>query len=105
MERRGFRSVVAERVRAQYEARVVARQERSAGRGNTDALGRTGAVERPAAETLVAAEAAPAPAVKPQSLEDIRREAREDWLRYRQAQSQGGIEAAPSAAVDRGLGD
>ncbi len=104
MERRGFRNVVAERMRTQYEARVAARQERSAGRGNSDAVER-GAGQRAAAETTAAAEPAAAPTVKPQSLEDIRRQAREDWLRYRQAQSQGGIEAAPSAVVDRGLGD
>ena len=112
MERRGFRNVLAERMRAQYEARVAARRERSAGRGNSAAVEGTGGVERAAVDAPVAAVGpAAAPAVKPQSLEDIRREAREDWLRYRQAQAQaraqsrGRTEAAPSAAVDRGLGD
>lgn len=101
MERRGFRSEVAERIRAQYEARAAARRERSAGRGISGAA-EPAVAERGAAQSAAAAEAAAMPAVKRQSLEDIRREAREDWLRYRQAQSEGRGQAG-SAAADRGL--
>jgi ATP-dependent exoDNAse (exonuclease V) alpha subunit len=76
MERHGYRSVVADRMREEHQARVQARLERTAGR-----------------EAPVSAEPAPPQptaktAAKPQSLEDIRREARENWLRLRQSQSQ-----------------
>lgn len=71
MERRGYRSVLAERLREEYEARVEARLQRSAAR---DAL----------------------PA-KPQSLEEIRRQARESWLQMRQ----GRAESAPRDSMER----
>jgi ATP-dependent exoDNAse (exonuclease V) alpha subunit len=77
MERQGYRSVVADRIREEYQARVQARQE------------------------------VKSPVVKPQSLEDIRREAREDWLRLRQSQTQthtqtkSHAESAPSVSLDR----
>jgi ATP-dependent exoDNAse (exonuclease V) alpha subunit len=76
MERHGYRSVVADRMREEHQARVQARLERTAGR-----------------EAPVSAEPAPPQptaktAAKPQSLEDIRREARENWLRLRQSQNQ-----------------
>jgi hypothetical protein len=71
MERRGYRSVLAERLREEYEARVEARLQRSAAR---DAL----------------------PA-KPQSLEEIRRQARESWLQMRQ----GRAESAPCDSMER----
>lgn len=76
MERHGYRSVVADRIREDYQARVQARLDR------------------------VAESAAPGPPSKPQSLEEIRREARENWLRMRQdrirdrAQGQSGSEAS-----------
>jgi ATP-dependent exoDNAse (exonuclease V) alpha subunit len=77
MERHGYRSVVAERIREEHQARVQARLEKVAGR------------EVPVpAEPAAAETTAKASAVKPQSLEDIRREARENWLRLRQTQSQ-----------------
>ena len=60
MERHGYRSVVADRMREDYQARVQAR------------LGKV-------AESVMSG-----PAAKPQSLEEIRREARENWLRMRQ---------------------
>src|ERR1700722_9612689 len=68
MERHGARSVVADRIREEYQARVQAR------------LGR---VQAPGV-----VQEAKSPVGKPQSLEDIRREAREDWLRMRQTQAQ-----------------
>jgi len=75
MERQGYRSVVAERMREEYQMRVEARLESAAGQEVSGAKG--------------------------QSLEDIRREARENWLRLRQSQGLGHAEPAPSAAVDR----
>jgi ATP-dependent exoDNAse (exonuclease V) alpha subunit len=60
MERHGYHSGLAERLRAEYQARVVARLARSA-------------------------ELAPEP--KPLSLEEIRRQAREDWLKMREQTS------------------
>ena len=77
MERHGYRSVLADRMRDEFQARVEARLERSASREATHATeinARDSDVKEPAA--------------KPQSLEDIRREARENWLRLRQSQSQ-----------------
>jgi ATP-dependent exoDNAse (exonuclease V) alpha subunit len=65
MERHGYRSVVADRMREDYQARVQARLDR------------------------VAVSAAPGRPAEPQSLEEIRREARENWLRMRQDRSQG----------------
>jgi ATP-dependent exoDNAse (exonuclease V) alpha subunit len=86
MERHGYRSVVADRMRQEYEARVQARSERVAGR------------EAPIAPESAAVQAAArASAVKPQSLEDIRREARENWLRLRQSQIQGQIQGQGQA--------
>ena len=67
IERQGYRSFVAERMRAEHQARVEERLERAAVRENSQA----------AANALA----------RPQSLEDIRREARENWLRLRQSQN------------------
>jgi ATP-dependent exoDNAse (exonuclease V) alpha subunit len=77
MERHGYRSVVAERMREEHQARVQARLERAAGR------------EVPVATEPAAAQPAVwAPAANPQSLEDMQREAVENWLRFRESQSQ-----------------
>jgi ATP-dependent exoDNAse (exonuclease V) alpha subunit len=86
MERRGYRSVVAERMREEYKAREQARLERSAAREGADA-----------AKPVVAESTAPGPGNKPRSLGDIQQEAVENWLRYRESQgdspSQGNSEA------------
>jgi len=74
MERHGYRSVVAERMREDHAARVQSRV---------------------AAAALSAARGA---AVKPQSLEDIRREARESWLQMRQNRLRGDDAAAAKPA-------
>jgi ATP-dependent exoDNAse (exonuclease V) alpha subunit len=58
MERHGYRSILAERIREDYQARVASRQRDSSPR-----------------------------AVDPRSLEEIRRQARETWLRMRQSQA------------------
>ena len=78
MERHGYRSVVADRIREEYQARVQARLDR---------------VQAPAV-----VQEAKSPVGKLQSLEDIRREAREDWLRMRQqtqTQSKSHAESTP----------
>ncbi len=81
MERHGYRSVVAERLREEYQARVQTRREQSASQEASSAV-----VERPDQDL----------SHTPQSLEDIRREARENWLRYRESQIQRREESDPS---------
>jgi len=72
MERHGYRSVVAERLREEYESRVRERLERTA---------------QPGADR--AAQTAGPPTGKSQTLEEIRRQARESWLRLRQEFADG----------------
>ncbi len=74
-ERRGFRSVVAEAIRADYAERVRARHERaSLERGPRQEAARATAVESGAPATS-------------RDLDEIRRQAREDWLRLREKSS------------------
>jgi ATP-dependent exoDNAse (exonuclease V) alpha subunit len=75
MERLGYYSVVAERIRAEHQARVDARLER-------------------------AAETRP-PMAEPKSPEEIQKESIENWRRYRQAQLQVQPEAAPVESAKR----
>jgi len=78
IEQRGERSVVGERIRAEHRARVQERSAQSAGSAR-------------AAETGI--ESRPAPPAAPESLEEIRRRARESWLELRRrgaAASSGG---------------
>jgi len=82
MERRGERNEIAERMRGEHDARVKARVERAA---------------QELAPTARIVERGPSPAAKPQTLEEIRREARENWLRMRQ-QSVG---STPDRTADR----
>jgi hypothetical protein len=120
MERQGYRSDQAERLRAEYQERVQAR-EREAARGERAVARRedTPARERDAAHgEWNAAHAAPASAAsasaaaaqgaaaqgaaarpQPQSLDDIRRQAREDWLRMRQEAAARTPAAAPERTV------
>jgi hypothetical protein len=56
-------------------------------------------------EPAVAEPSARASAAKPQSLEDIRREARENWLRLRQSQGQDRADSALSVTNDRAQND
>ena len=102
MERLGIRSVVADRMRQEYESRVQARLERGAGR-EMHVPSEPAAAKPTAAEPTAAEPATRAPVAKPQSLEDIRREARENWLRLRQSQiqGQGHAESAPVVTKDR----
>ncbi len=100
MERHGYQSVVADRMRHEYEGRVQARLERVAGR-EVHIPSEPTLAEPAVAKSAVAEPTAKAPAAKPQSLEDIRREARENWLRLRQSQSQSHAESAPAVTKDR----
>jgi len=78
MERHGYRSVVGDRMREDYQARVEARLAKTSSQ-----------------------QASP----KPQSLEEIRREARENWLRMRQDRSHGQDESTPASTLDRSRGE
>ena len=80
MERHGYRSVVADRMRQEHQERVQTRLERSAGREEGPMDSR--------------------PVDKHQSLEDIRREARENWLRLRHNPSQDIAEATTLMSAD-----
>jgi ATP-dependent exoDNAse (exonuclease V) alpha subunit len=73
MERHGYRTVVGDRLREQYQARVEARLSKSA-------------------------EAQPQ---TPKNAEEVRREARENWLRMRESDRQ----KAPDSAVTRSRDD
>jgi len=86
LERRGYRSFVAERVRAEHQARVQSRLERTI--AQEAAKGATGAQ---------AAVQPPKPTAKLQSLDEIRREARETWLQMRREAT------GSSAGEDKGL--
>ncbi|HEV7614202.1 MAG TPA: MobQ family relaxase [Steroidobacteraceae bacterium] len=86
MERHGSRSVLADRMREEYQVRVQERLEKAA-------LGAAAEESTAGKSTAI-----------PQSLEDIRRIAREDWLRLRQ--KQGGLaESTDNAATDRNHDD
>jgi ATP-dependent exoDNAse (exonuclease V) alpha subunit len=78
MERHGYRSYQAERLREDYQTRVVAREHSR---------------EREP-EPVHKPENSSTPE-KPKSLEDVRREARENWLRMREGLSQAAEAAAP----------
>jgi ATP-dependent exoDNAse (exonuclease V) alpha subunit len=83
LERHGYRSFVADRVRQQYQERVEARMERSA----------TPAAEQQAEQTKNAER-------RPQTLEEIRRQARETWLRLRQEMAEDASAAQGHASDD-----
>jgi ATP-dependent exoDNAse (exonuclease V) alpha subunit len=87
MERRGFRSVVAERIRQGFEARVRERLERAA-------------AARPADHTV---QSAPAEGHGALNLEDIRRQARENWLRLRQEAAERPSSSINERTVDDDL--
>jgi ATP-dependent exoDNAse (exonuclease V) alpha subunit len=94
MERQGYRSELAERMRMEYQARVQARMDRAAAQElrlptEPDAMrARAAAQEQATARELMGRPADPpgaGVAGKPRSLEEIRRQARENWARMRQA--------------------
>ena len=108
MERRGEWNAVAERMRAEHQARVAARVQRAAAHFTGAAATPTAvgaAIDAPTTiperaasseKTASAGRAGPQPA---QSLEDIRRQARENWLRLREQQM--AAPAGTSKAVSR----
>jgi ATP-dependent exoDNAse (exonuclease V) alpha subunit len=108
MERQGYRSAHAERLREDYRARIEARLLQrdavaaavatpgaAAGAASNTAATAPSAV---AAETTAGPDAA-AGLKMPQTLEEIRRQAREDWLRMRQEALNAPSAKAPSAAT------
>ncbi|MEA3180528.1 MAG: hypothetical protein QOI59_4051 [Gammaproteobacteria bacterium] len=111
IERAGKYSEVAENIRADYNARVQARQEQQARQQTAFERGANTAPTHPQAQaenapTLLKANSAPTPSQAnksaPQTLEDIRRQARENWLKMRAEQHSNSAEpptASPSAAA------
>jgi ATP-dependent exoDNAse (exonuclease V) alpha subunit len=102
IERAGQRSDVAESIRADYAARVQARLERQATREPNEPAPQqpAAALQQPNAPTPQQPNAS---ALASKSLEDIRREARENWLKLRAAQQPGQASAAaptPTRAPD-----
>jgi ATP-dependent exoDNAse (exonuclease V) alpha subunit len=89
MERHGYRSAQAERLREDYRARIEARSQRDAAAATNTAV---------AAKTTAAPDAA-AGLKRPQTLEEIRRQAREDWLRMRQEAVKTSATNSPAAAA------
>ena len=85
MERHGYRSFQAERMREDYQARVAAREREQ-----------RAALERPA-------NAVPENQ-RTKSLEEIRREARENWLRMREGKTESAQNTAPQRSRDEDLG-
>ncbi|MDP8985879.1 MAG: MobA/MobL family protein [Pseudomonadota bacterium] len=91
MERHGYRSAQAERMRMEYQARVAARvQEQKEGRVEAPVQARTerDAGRRTSAEATLPTSHESQAAAKRPTLEEIRRQAREDWLRMRQEAAQ-----------------
>jgi hypothetical protein len=95
MERHGYRSAQAERLREDYRARIEARLQRGAGAASDTAAAANTAG---AAKTTAAPDAA-AGLKRPQTLEEIRRQAREDWLRMRQEAVKASAANSPAAAA------
>ncbi len=98
MERHGYRSVVAERMREEYQARLEAHLGRVAGPA-VNAAAESTIAESNAAASTASMSTLRGSAAKPQTLEDIQREARENWLRMRQSQRQA--EFAPTPKLGR----
>jgi len=120
MERRGEANALVERMRAEHEARVAARV--AAAVASTAALStlpaegttreasgpREGQVTREAQSQRTSHSAASPQASlsdrrPPQSLEDIRRQARENWLKLREQAGAAGARSAPVRSRDEDL--
>jgi ATP-dependent exoDNAse (exonuclease V) alpha subunit len=100
MERHGYRSAQAERLREDYRARIEARLQRAA--TTTTATATTGATTATVATTATTTAAgviSPPEPGKPKTLEEIRRQAREDWLLMRQEASKALSQSTAAAAV------
>lgn len=92
MEQRGVRSELAERLRGEYRERVQRRLERSAERTDLERAGGADAGQRPGESPR---EHSDAPA-RPRDVEEIRREAREAWLRMRPKEAERDSEPHPT---------
>jgi len=92
MEQRGVRSELAERLRAEYRERVQRRLQRSAGRSSQESA--PGVARERAAQ---GADHGPNPPAQTQDVDEIRRQAREAWLRLRpkEAERAGAERTAP----------
>lgn len=88
VERRGFYSPVAERVRADYQTREEARLERG---------------RQPEADRAASGPPAGEPTVPPPTLADMQRQARENWLRVRKELAEVRPEKASSQSRDDDL--
>jgi len=108
MERHGYRSAQAERLREDYRARIEARLQRDAvaavSSSTQNSLSSAGAASHTAAATNTSVArkntaAADAGLKRPQTLDEIRRQAREDWLRMRQEAVNASSEKSPAAAA------
>lgn len=84
MERHGYQSFLAERLRAEYAERVLARDARA----------------QPQRADRAEAREPEVPRSQPQSLEDVQRIARENWLKYKESSAQ-----RTSLAADRSRDD
>jgi ATP-dependent exoDNAse (exonuclease V) alpha subunit len=93
MERHGYRSAQAERLREDYRARIEARLQRDA------VAAAAAATNTAAAAKTAAAPDAAAGLKRPQTLDEIRRQAREDWLRMRQEAVKASSVNSPAAAA------
>jgi hypothetical protein len=89
IDRRGEYSIVAERMHAEHQQRVQARQELAAAAAKS--------VEPPSTGAVIGS-------IKRQSLEEIRREARQAWLQLRE-QRQSNPSPAPAAGRNRSRDD
>jgi ATP-dependent exoDNAse (exonuclease V) alpha subunit len=86
MERHGYRSDVAERIREEYQARVESRLQRSA---------------QPQRSTQLHEPSPTAP--EPRSLDEARRQSVENWLRYRAAQPKLSAEELQRQSAEKWL--
>jgi len=99
MERHGYRSAQAERLREDYQARIEARLQRAVVAGADVPSDTPASANTAVAANTTAAPNAAAGVDKPRTLEEIRRQAREDWLRMRQEVRQASSGNSPAAAA------
>jgi hypothetical protein len=112
VERRGFYSPVAERIRAEYQARQEARLEQQAPPVRQARSDQLAGIERsrapePGRTASSAPDAAPdaGSAAPPPTLADMQRQARENWLRVRKELAETRPEARPEKTRSHGRDD
>ncbi len=99
MERQGYRSVVAERIRAEHQARVEARLQRAA---QHERSGATRSPQEAAVQRWLRYRQAQE--LPPKSHEEIAKESALRWLRYRQAQKEALAQERQPAEPDSAAG-